>query len=332
MSTIQPPKLVSRSHALMYAAFGLMTIAILIFSAYQLAWGYFTGQGLDINLYTFCIEALVFLVTAYFATTQLTSLLAWFGLRRRAKQHTIIAQYDISDVSPAEAGVMLDTMSGKSELLAMIRGLEAKKHLSVAVTPASARLQHLDGREELSDEEKVFIRELFRDGSILTLPVDRVKLLQAYKVTEKSIAQALVRKGYIPEQHRAPVAVYEARQVLKIVSYVVQFILFIGLFQSETWQISYPRYPVQLWQLIFVALLLVIVVYLPALAYWRERYSPQGWEVYRKVSGLYLYMEVALRQQLRQRALAPSELAKLEPYALAFGLVPYHNDALSRHI
>jgi|GEM_PF-4512662 len=327
-----PPKLVSKNRSIVYFFFGFVTILILIQAAYQLGWGYLTGQGLDVNLADYMLEAPLFLLIAFHATYQLQGLLAWRGLKRRAKQQIIVAEYEFNEISPAEAGVMLDTFSGESEYIAMLRSLEYKGWITVDIRSTEATIIYRGSGAVLSSEESLLAKALFSRVNILRLPMDRVVLQRAFVKVKTSIAESLTSQGFLPVSKPMSTAYKLIDYVLRSVAILFQSVLLINLFQKESWHINYPRYPVQLWQLIYIVVLAIVVVCLPLRSYLHERYSPRGWEVYRKVAGYYLYLEVALLQQLRTKTLPSKELEKINPYALAFGLINVHDDELSHFL
>lgn len=311
---------------LAYAAVTLFTLTL---GAVQLGWAYFSGHGLDVDVATFLVVGLIFLLVAYATMRKLHQMMFLLGLKRRAKEQIIIAEYDLEGITPVEAGIIIDTYSNHQELSSILKQLQHKKWIEIERHQSKAVIvQNLSG-DELTKSEQVFYFKLFSRTNRLELPLAADYVKKAFSEMTDSISEDLKARGLI--KPKASTIRTKLDKFLRGVALFFQIIVLMSLFSPDSYRVLYPRYPVHLWQLVYILLLIGIVVGVPLYSYLQEVYSKKGWDTYRRVAGLYLFLKVALKDQLQTRHLANSELKKYEAYALAFGLIT-SDDELDQYL
>jgi len=300
-------------------AYAAMVFGTLSFASYQLWHAYSSGEGLDASSVEFIGPAIMFLVAAIGAAAQLRRVTLRLALRRQAKAETVIHEHEIL-LSPIEAGIMIDAYSNSNEILATLTSLEIKGYLDDSLSGGQSGLRLRQSEQQLTVDEAIFLKHMFNSTSEISESDVDSALRAAGSEMHKAAFKRLLANGDVPLLSAWGKIQYFVLRTFSIVGFAIGLLLFSLLFNENSYRINYPRYPVELWQLGFIVLLMLILVAVPLQAYFTKVFTKRGMEKYRQAAGLYMYIETVLKGKFEDGHLAKSERDYYLPYAQALGL------------
>ena len=303
-------------YAVVYAS---MVFSILAHACYQLWYAWRSGQGLDADVAGYTFGAVFFLVAAVGAAAQLQRVTLRLGLRRQAKQQTIVVGYR-SSLSPVEAGVLLNAYCSDYESRAVMTSLMRRGFISPGTSAGGLGIRQTVGRDIMTPDEQIFVNSLFNDSDEAPAELMQSKVAVAGQTMQTGVYRRMQQSGDLPDMTTMQVIQYYVLKILSIVGFPIGGLLFALLFDPNSYVILYPRYPVAFWQLGFIVVLLMILILVPLRAYCTNVFSKTGLEKYREAAGLYMYIETVLKGRFQDGNLAQSEIDYYLPYAQAFGL------------
>jgi hypothetical protein len=300
---------------------GVLALFDLGWAAEQLAYAYFSGEGLDADVPTYLFAAALFLFATYAASYQLRKICRQLGHLHGLRRRVVMAQYD-APCSPGVAGALVDGEFDLAEIKGTMIYLAQRGYLERTPDPAGGEVWSV-GREDVSDlrpSEVTLIVTLFANSYNLRLPAMADRLGAASKAIHDEILADGRAAGFIHPAPVVPELVRFFHQLALGTGYFVITIMFMELIFDwhNTTTILYPRYPVHLWQLLFIIALILIVLVVAGGAYVRAFVTARGMDLSADIAGFYLFIKKVFENP--NRYLAKSDIEKYYPYAVAFRL------------
>jgi hypothetical protein len=301
------------------ATFGAMALVNLGWASQQLAYAYFSGEGFDVDVPMFLLVAGLFLLATYAASYQLRKVLRQLGHLHGYRRRTIMAEYD-PPCSPGVAGALLDGDFDVAEVKAMLISLDQRGFFTRTPFPGGENwtLSHTT-TDKLTHSESVLIKSLFANVDTLQLPAMLDRLSGTGSVHDAVLTEAR-EAGLLVRPTASSLLLSSLLNVARGFGYFV-----IGLMFSELifdWDavsvIHYPRYPVHLWQLLFIVALIAIIVIVAGGAYVRAFVTARGQDLSVDIAGFYYFIKMVFADPARYQA--QTDLVKYYPYAVAFRL------------
>ncbi|HSX02398.1 MAG TPA: hypothetical protein VLI05_03750 [Candidatus Saccharimonadia bacterium] len=322
MQAIEPSENILPSRRTIWAGaiFGALALIDLSFTAWQLAYAYFSGQGLDADVPSFLIDAGLFLFAAYAASYQLRKIFRQLGHLHGLRRQVVIAEYDLP-CSPGVAGALLDGDFDLAETKGMMIYLNQQGYL--VRTPTADGEVWTVGRDDLSGlrpSEATLLVSLFAVADKLILPIMADRLSLASHATHDDILAEGRAMGLIKPAPKVPKFFLALHGVALNIGYaIIAFMFFLDIFfWHDVVTVNYPRYPVHLWQLLFIVALVLVVLSVAGGAYVRALVTARGLDLSTDIAGFYLFIKTVFAHP--GAYLAKSDLEKYYPYAVAFRL------------
>ncbi len=321
---IESPKYIASRWKLVGYFLALATLICLFLACLQLWNAYWTTGLFDVDQYSFVLGSVIFLLAGYAAISQLDIFFKWLGFRYRANQQIVIAEYKLLSISPAEAGVLIDNIVGKNELIAALRSLESQEYLRIAEN--GRQIDCLFPVAETSFAEATFFRGLTASNSILNLPQDADQIREAYVEMRRAIQARFFTYITSKQSPYHRIHIY-----IRNIGIACELLFISTAFDPQTYQVA-QTHTLFAWQLLFIIGVTLLIVLIPTYHFIREAFFRRDWDSYQKVAGLYLFLKVAYGDRLKRNGLSESERRYFTPYAQAFGLVKVIDDPLYKYL
>ncbi len=299
--------------------FALLVLGDLGIAAFQLAYGYFSGQGLDVAVPEFLAGAGLLLLATYAASYQLRRLARQLGHLAGLRRRVVMAQYD-PPCGPGVAGALLDGSFDIAEIKAMMIDLAQRGYLTRTVVAEGEIWTHAASQAGLRSSERRLLRRLFATRNRLTLPAMSGYLYDVRREVHDAILAEGQAAGLIAPITPARHTLRELHHIVLLLGYGVSGLMLIGWLTdpSHLLAINYPRYPVHLWQLLFIVGQIAIVLGVAGTAYARSFITARGLDLSTDIAGFYLFIRLVFTDPGRD--LSQSDSQKYYPYAVAFRL------------
>jgi hypothetical protein len=315
-----PEQILPRYQIFLYAGLGALGAFDMTYASAQLAYGYFTGIGLDVTQSDFIHDAMLFLALTYVCAYALRALFRYWGLRRTLNQRLVIANYE-APCPPAVAGVLYDGIFDTGEVTAALLDLEYRGFVEQDEAKDGQKyIKRLSANpEDLLPFEQLFLDELFGLEAEIRLSKLDPRLMQAGQAMHDRIYQQALAEGLIRRPNSWDRLFAMINTGLANFGFAAAFIVATHSLDPSTYTITCPCYPVYAWQLGFIVLQLGILIAVCGQAYRAALLSQSGRDLQVQLAGFYLFLKVAYVERLS--SLSPEEQAKYYPYAVALRLV-----------
>lgn len=300
----------------------LFIIFYLGMASYHEIQAYVAGEGFDVTSTQAVIIGLwfVFIVAAglYFIRRPLMVLATY----RRARKGVIVPEFDMP-LDPIEASVMIDAVNEGELRDIMLHRLEAAGCIGlVSDTGGNEYVMFTGERPAQSHYDTVFYDclRLWRpsEGG---LPLGSQAVKDSVRVLEDVICDSLAQRGLIRVMSVYETNINKVWRALSWIAVIMSMPLMINALDPTMYSIGYPRYPMELWQLIPAVGMLATMIAVPLFIYFRSHgFTSNGEKAHRQAMGMYIFLKQAYTDRLKTGALSAREMQRLRPYALAFGM------------
>jgi hypothetical protein len=239
-----------------------------------------------------------------------------------------------SSYPPAVAGYAIDYEFGLQEAYALLLDLHFRGIITLSCTPNSMaiRLNTINDTPPIVGYEKAFLESLLTTKE--TIEIDSLvslSLVDAAEAAQVSLISEMQRLGTIPatkKLHRILRSL--ARYIFWIAGIVGISVIYNSIFHYDTVSaILYPRYPIEMSQLWFHALLtllgssVLISGFYPRFFQDKKRLFFKSWL---EAAGFEQYLRQVYKDRLNPNNIRledPATVKTIAPYMIAFGLIPF---------
>lgn len=318
---------------LIYAFAGTLILLHLISTCYQAVYFYATVGEIDVS-----VSEYLFTIGFFFVPFWLVGALVWRAVIQRVRLMKYIKKtyrytdYQ-TDLSPAEAGILVDGEFGVNEAAATLLDLHFRSVIGLEVDGRRLTLRlvttDLSG---LSVYESHIIQRLFAEEySVSYGGLKDPRLISIFKDAHSVLIKDMARRGYIvseSEPSRNWKIVFRLMvAIAAIVSAMNLYMIFTDITQITG--LMDPRYPLAMWQVVLVLIVGAAVMAVVFSGFW-PKFSKKH-DAFTDAVGFYDYMRSVYRYRLSAGSIRTQDEATvrdLAAYAVAFKIVGVGSESI----
>jgi hypothetical protein len=331
----------SRVRSALLCVLALWILVMLSTSAAQIIVSYINGQGFDTPIQTvILIDILIFLPYYVVAAVILRSLAARIALFHLLRRQIVVPEYSPTEVlSPAEVGLLVDNDFSLNEVAATLKDLELRGCIRIGGSGSVVELHSLSLRDT-SDIERQFLQTLFQNNDRFTIngPTNANLLLKAGKQLANNARNRLVLGGQLPRQPAIRKLVRSIFNIFVGFAFLLQLLLTFTATNpnSQIFSVGYPRYPMNISELILEAVIVLAVLIIISSGFWQHSLADDhGLKNWRYVAGLKMFIEKTYKDRFYRdghQMATDNDLRAYYPYAIALGIERHFTEKLKRSL
>jgi hypothetical protein len=325
------------SKRLLVILYGFMAISVLSCMAVaysQFLYGYYSLHQFDTSIGSFIFLGLCLLMPFWaVGALMLRAFIQRVRLEVWVHKAAKVVTYS-TPLKPAEAGFLVDYEYTYRELTATLLDLHFRQIINIDID-SSIKITILQNgalNANLSPYEQTLLNALSNaeTHSFMAFTDPRLVAL-AQPAHEVLINDLTIRQMIQPEQLPRPAIRKFFRVVYSVAGFVGVILTYGLIFQRAlTFSISYPRYSVNISELVTLAIIACLIVGIVISSCWPrfvQDYRNPQYEAWIDAAGFMLYVRTVYIDRFSADNIATQDRSTLQmyvPYAVAYGIIPAH--------